>query len=169
MIFLWFMTKFITFAQTHPSHLWSILLKSIYFSTNKYCMKCIMTNDRSSRPEVFCKKGGLTNSAKFIGRHLCQSLFLIKLQASGFIKKKDWHRCFPANFAKFLRTPFLTKHLRWLLLKWLSCMIRNIMLHALWQLRKDACHEMPVLLLFMSQADPGSYFVVDPGPISNWR
>ena len=27
-----------------------------------------------------------------------------------------WHRCFPVNFAKLLRTPFLTEHLRWLLL-----------------------------------------------------
>ena len=26
-----------------------------------------------------------------------------------------WHRCFPMNFAKFLRTSFLTEHLRWLL------------------------------------------------------
>ena len=26
-----------------------------------------------------------------------------------------WHRCFPVNFAKFLRTSFLTEHLRWLL------------------------------------------------------
>ena len=35
--------------------------------------------------------------------------FLIKLQASAskFIKKRFWHRCFPVNFAKFLRTPFL--------------------------------------------------------------
>ena len=24
-----------------------------------------------------------------------------------FIKKELWHRCFPKNFAKFLRTPFL--------------------------------------------------------------
>ena len=31
--------------------------------------------------------------------------FLIKLQALGL--KRDWHRCFPVNFAKFLRTPFL--------------------------------------------------------------
>ena len=27
-----------------------------------------------------------------------------------------WHRCFPLNFVKFLRTPFFTEHLRWLLL-----------------------------------------------------
>ena len=31
--------------------------------------------------------------------------FLIKLQAEA------WHRCFPVNFAKFLRTLFLTEHL----------------------------------------------------------
>ena len=45
--------------------------------------------------------------------------YLIKLQASAcnFIKKKNlWYRCFPVNYAKFLRTPFLTEHLWWLLL-----------------------------------------------------
>ena len=33
-----------------------------------------------------------------------------------FFKKRLWCRCFPVNFVKFLRTPFLTEHLRWLLL-----------------------------------------------------
>ena len=42
--------------------------------------------------------------------------FLIKLQSETLLKKKLWHR-FPANFVKFQRTPFLTEHLRWLLLK----------------------------------------------------
>ena len=32
------------------------------------------------------------------------------------LKESLWHRCFPVNFAKFLRTPFFTKHLQWLLL-----------------------------------------------------
>ena len=31
-------------------------------------------------PEVFCKKAILTNSAMLTGKHLCLSLFLIKLQ-----------------------------------------------------------------------------------------
>ena len=31
-------------------------------------------------------------------------------------KKRLWHRCFHVNFAKFLGTPFVTKHLQWLLL-----------------------------------------------------
>ena len=41
------------------------------------------------------------------------------LQASGlqlYFKKGLWHRRFPVNFAKFLRIPFLTEHLRRLLL-----------------------------------------------------
>ena len=43
--------------------------------------------NRSSRPEVFCKKGVLT------------------------------HRCFPGNFPKFLRPPFFTEHIWRLLLE----------------------------------------------------
>ena len=46
--------------------------------------------------------------------------FWIKLQAWGlqlYLKKRIWHRCFSANFTKFLRTTFLTEHIRWLLLK----------------------------------------------------
>ena len=40
----------------------------------------------------------------------------VEAWACNFIKKRLWHRCFPVNFAKFRRTPFLTEHLRWLLL-----------------------------------------------------
>ena len=38
------------------------------------------------------------------------------------LKKRLWHRCFPTNFVKFLRTSISIKHLRWLLLKpnWLK-------------------------------------------------
>ena len=45
--------------------------------------------------------------------------FLIKLQATRpatLLKKRLWYRCFPVNFAEFLRTPFLTEYIRWLLL-----------------------------------------------------
>ena len=63
----------------------------------------------SSHPEVVCKKGVLSNFAKFTGKHLCQSLFLNKLQASGLrpatlLKKRICHSCFPVTFAKFLGT-----------------------------------------------------------------
>ena len=75
---------------------------------------------RSSRPEVFCKKGVLRNFAKFKGKHPCQRLFFNKVagfRPATLLKKSLWHGCFPLNFAKFLRTPFVTEHLRWLLLK----------------------------------------------------
>ena len=36
----------------------------------------------------------LKNFTKFTGKHLCQSVRL-------------WHRCFPVNFVKILKTSFL--------------------------------------------------------------
>ena len=38
------------------------------------------------------------------------------LRPATLLKKTLWHRCFPRNFARFLRTPSPTEHLRWLLL-----------------------------------------------------
>ena len=75
--------------------------------------------DRSSRPEVFFRKGVLRNFAKFTGKRLCQSLFFNKvagLRSATVFKKRLWHMCFPVNFAKFLRTLFFIEHLWWLLL-----------------------------------------------------
>ena len=75
-------------------------------------------------PEVFYKKrcfshqrcsvrkGILRNFGKFTGKHLCQGLIfnnVVDLRPATFIKMRPWRRCFPVNFAKFLRTPFLQK------------------------------------------------------------
>ena len=76
-------------------------------------------SERSSRPEVFCTKGVLKNFAKFTGKRLCQSLFFNEatdLRPATLLKKRLWHKRFPVDFAKFLRTPFFTEHLQWLLL-----------------------------------------------------
>ena len=70
-------------------------------------------NWRSSQTEVFSKKGAFIN----------------------FIKKRLWYRCFPVNFAKFLRIPFLTKHCQWLLLKLVSPKAnRRLGVRVKWQL-----------------------------------
>ena len=42
-------------------------------------------------------------------------VLLKRLRPATLLKKRHWHRCFSVNFTKFLRTPFLTEHLRWLL------------------------------------------------------
>ena len=66
---------------------------------------------RSSHRRCSVRKDVLRNFAKFTGKHLCQTArvsFLIKLQAvCNFVKKETLARCFPMNFAKNLRTPFL--------------------------------------------------------------
>ena len=75
----------------------------------KYSNKC-----KSSRLEIICKKGVLRNFTKFTGKYMCQSLFFNKvpgLRPATLLKKRLWHRCFPVNFVKFPRTPFLTEHL----------------------------------------------------------
>ena len=78
----------------------------------------IQVRYRSSRPAVFCEKGVLRNFAKFTENACVRVYFLIKLQTAPatLFKKRLWHRCFPVIFAKFLRTPFSTEHLWWLLL-----------------------------------------------------
>ena len=71
--------------------------------------------DKSNHSQMFFKIGALKNFAIFTGKCLCWSLFLIKLQAYNFIKKRFQHRGFPMNIAKFLRK-FYIKHFRSLLL-----------------------------------------------------
>ena len=74
-------------------------LEKIFFTVKVNKSLTIFEIARSSRPEVFYRKGVLRNFTKFAGKHLCQSLFFNKV-----------------NFAKFLRTHFFAEHLRWLLL-----------------------------------------------------
>ena len=56
---------------------------------------------RSSRPDVFCRKGVHRNLAKFTGKRLCHSLF-INTKFAGMRPGT-----FPVHFAEFIKTPFL--------------------------------------------------------------
>ena len=74
---------------------------------------------RTSHQWCSMKKGVLRNFTKFPGKYLCQSLFSNKvagLRPATLLKKRLWHWCFPVNFPKFLRTPFLQNTSRRLLL-----------------------------------------------------
>ena len=60
-------------------------------------------------PRCSVRKVVLRNVAKFTGKHLYQSLFFDKvagLRRTTLLKKRLLHKCFPVNFAKFLRTLF---------------------------------------------------------------
>ena len=76
---------------------------------------------RSRHQKCSKQKSVFRNFTKFTGKHLRQSLFFNKvagLRPTTLLKKRLWHRCFPVDFVKFIRTPFLIEHLWWLLLEW---------------------------------------------------
>ena len=81
-------------------------LKNTFFTAEAVVRRC-------SKKRVF-----LEMSQNLQENTCATESFLIKSQAPGcnFIKKEPPNRCIPVNFAKFLRTPIFTKHLRWLLL-----------------------------------------------------
>ena len=71
-------------------------------------------NCRTDRIIEHLKKAVLKNFAIFTGKKPVlelESLFnkVAGLQACNFIKKRLEHRCFPVNFAKFLRTLILKR------------------------------------------------------------
>ena len=109
------------------------IMKNRNIHRKRYVRKGVLRNfvkfsGKRIHRKRYVRKGVLRNFVKFSGKRMCQSLFFDKLQAWGLVtllKKRFWQRCFPVNFAKFLRTPFPAEHLRWLvmeksgrLLKW---------------------------------------------------
>ena len=94
-----------TKSQTHVFMLLHFLLPfwhehHAYYNTKNRHRKCSV------------RKGVLWDFAKFTVKHLCQSLLFNK--AAGrrpvtLLEKKLGHRCFPVNFSKFQKTPFLQK------------------------------------------------------------
>ena len=65
--------------------------------------------NRSSRPEVFCKKGVLRNFTKFTGKHLYQRLFFNKvagLRRTTSLKKSLWHKVFSCEICEISKSRF---------------------------------------------------------------
>ena len=110
-------SSFLFCLQKKPETL-RILYSSNDLTLEVKCIKCFLIY-RSSRLDVFCKKGVLRNSIKFIGKPLRRSLYFNKAAKPTLLKQRLLHRYLPVTFAQFLRKPFLTGHLRWLIL----CMI----------------------------------------------
>ena len=64
---------------------------------------------RSFLLEVLFKKGALKFFCKIHKKTRVPESFLINMRPATLLKKRLWHICFPVNFAKFLRTPFLER------------------------------------------------------------
>ena len=92
------------------SRRWLMLIsntKKLFTWTNDWD-KRMEEKYRSSHRRCSVDKGVLKSFTKFTGKHLCQSLFFNKVAGLR-------HSCFPVNFVKFVRTPFLQKTSEWLL------------------------------------------------------
>ena len=72
---------------------------------------------RSGHHRCSIKKVIYKNFVKFSGITCAGVSFLIKFFNKNLIKKETPHKCFPVDFAKFLRIPFLQNTSRRLLLK----------------------------------------------------
>ena len=84
---------------------WSSEVVELLVLESQICQKWAT---RSSRPEVFCKKGLLRNFTKFIGKHLCQSVFFNKVAgACNFIKKETLAQVFSYEFFEISKNTFL--------------------------------------------------------------
>ena len=85
-----------------------------------------LPNIRSSRPEVFLRKGFLKIWSKLTGEHPCRSVISIKLLRN-FIEIPFRHGCSPVNLLHIFRTPFPKNTSGWLLLQYsLSVLSENI-------------------------------------------
>ena len=62
---------------------------------------------RSSRPEMFCRKGVLRNFAKFTENHLCRSLFFNKdLRPATLLKKRLLAQVFSCEYCEISKNKF---------------------------------------------------------------
>ena len=70
----------------------------------------INSTSRRSQRRYSVKNGVIKNFGKFTGQHLCHSLFnkVTGIKPATLLKRRLWHRFFPVNIAKFLRTSFFT-------------------------------------------------------------
>ena len=85
---VWLGSKFTSVSRTmcFRNLWWATLFGTFEYLKQNWGKKYL---ERSSRPEVFCKKGVLKNVAKFTRKHLCQSLFFNKV--AGLSKKSSWN------------------------------------------------------------------------------
>ena len=94
------------------------VLKNNYTENFGKFLEFFMLITRSCCPGAFSEKDILRNLAKFTRKHLCLSLFFNKVAGLRLatLLKKRLAQVFFVNFAKFLKTPFLTEPFRWLFL-----------------------------------------------------
>ena len=107
------------FSVKSAKFLWKLFLKNthgrcfcLYQYVSRYYTE-IKRNMQKHPQKMFCKKGVLKKVSQKLQESTCAKVsFFIKLhpqqhQPATFLKKRVWRSCFPVDFGKFLRAPFL--------------------------------------------------------------
>ena len=70
----------------------------------------LISNNQKKPPKVFYIKKVFLRNSQNSQENICARVFFKKVKGvrpGTLLKNKLWHRCFPVNFAKFLRAPVL--------------------------------------------------------------
>ena len=88
-------------------NLW-ILSVPVMIGASSISLGSLRMRSQKQPPEVVYKKSVLRNFAKFIGKHLCQSLFFNKVEGSACnaVKKESLVRGFSCEFCKISKNTF---------------------------------------------------------------
>ena len=105
------------------------LISKFYLLFKKSAFEASLLNRMSCLPYVpawsACQRANKlaqvpkARTSQYSQENTCTGVFsneVASLKDCNYIKERLQHGCFPVNIAKFLRTAFLTEHLRWLLL-----------------------------------------------------
>ena len=120
------------------------------YAKNKYFLK----NPVSEAVARWCSvKKVFLEISQNLQENTCVRVFFNKvagLRPATLLKKSLWHRCFPVNFAKFLRKPFFKEHLRWLILQFKSNMYESFieLIHKL-----SMCFFLPCILTYVQSSN----------------
>ena len=135
----------------------SRFLVLITWSTSRHLNKHCLKNAVYEKSEAVVRRSSVIkvflNISQNSQERICARVsFLIKFQASRpatSLKKRPWNRCFPLNFAKFLRTLSLIKHLLFLCLclKNISLRYKNFQPMLLWKLEGKSIKHVKKFIL----------------------
>ena len=112
-------------------------MKRIKFAKQRRKRICWIRKIRDSRQQILLNIGVLENFANFAGKYLCRSLFFNKVASLQIYLK----------LVEFLRTPFFTEQLRWLLLQNLFRSSKERRLHITGEMYAVIWHRLLLLLV----------------------
>ena len=106
--------------------LWQLLLKHIFGRISGRGNVVEENVRRGSIRQGTVLRGSFFYLSDANGAVLVSLLSILNMRPATLLKKKLWHRCFPVNFVKFLRTPFLQNTSERMLLQPLSLLLKHI-------------------------------------------